>query len=310
MAGINILGVRLGTGVLKVFTATKVLALGGVVILAFVFGRGDWGNLDPLWFEGSGSLSAVAIALALVSIIWTYEGWSDGPTLAGEVRDRDRDVVRALLLGTTAVVVIYLLANLAYLYVLGVDGVRATDAVAGEMAKAVFGPKGDTFVTILVLVSTLGSIMGMVIGSSRVFFAMGRERLFFSWVASVHPRWGTPAASLVVVGIVSAAYTLLGSFEEIIKYFVFVSTIWVALAIAAVIRLRVQRPEAKRPFRVPLYPLPPLIYLLVAGGLLYQLLRENTRDSLMGLGVVVASLPAFLLWERFRLRRESRPTTD
>ncbi len=300
LAGLNVLGVRLGAWTLKLFTASKVLALIAVFGVALLARRGAAANLAPLWQAPPGGWSAGGAALALTAVIWTYEGWADGPTLAGETRDRKRDVARALLIGTLGVTAIYLLTNLAYVYVLGVEGVRRSDAVAVDVAARVFGRGGTAFVTALVLVSTLGSVMAMIIAASRVFYAIARDGLFLSVVGRVHPRRGTPAAALAAVGIISAIYALVGTFESIIRYFVFVATLWFVFIIGSVILHRVRRPDHPRPFRVPFYPLPPLIYLVVAAGLLVQLIRESTVDSLIGLGILAAAVPVYFLWERGR----------
>lgn len=295
---LNILGVRLGAWVLRIFTASKVLALLAIAAAVFLARSGSVENLAPL-MPASGGIGPGAAALALVAVIFTYEGWTDGPTVSGELRDPERNMVRALFLGTLGVLLVYLLVNFAYVYVLGVDGIRDSDSVASDVAGKVFGPRGNGFVTLLVLVSTLGSMMGMIIGGSRVFFAMGRDRLFFTWAGRVAPT-GTPAGALAALGVISAAYTLIGSFEAVIGYFVFVSTIFLTLNVGSVILHRRKNPQRPRRFRVPLYPVPPVLYLLVAAGLMFQLFRENTRDALIGLGVVSASAPMFWIWRRWR----------
>jgi len=304
LAGINILGVRLGAWSLRIFTGAKVLALTAIFVVAFAARRGSTANLTPMRAAPNGSW-AVALALSLVAVIWTYEGWADGPTLAGEVRDRGRDVARALLVGTLGVAAIYLAVNLAYVFVLGVGGVSGSDAVAVDTAERVFGDAGGLFVTLLVLVSTLGSILAMIIAASRVFFAVGRDGLFLERVGRVHPRFKTPAWALVAVGIVSAAYSLLGTFEEIIRYFVFVATLWFVFIIGSVVLHRLRRPHHPRPFRVPLYPLPPLIYLVVAVGLLFQLAREAPRDAAVGVAILIVSVPVYFVWEARRRRRRT-----
>jgi APA family basic amino acid/polyamine antiporter len=302
LAGLNILGVRLGAWSLRIFTGAKVLALVAIFAVAFAARRGSWSNLTPVWGAPNGSW-AVALALSLVAVIWTYDGWSDGPTLAGEVRDKGRDVARALLIGTLGVAAIYLAVNLAYVFVLGVGGVSRSDAVAVDTAERVFGEAGRIFVTLLVLVSTLGSVLAMIIAASRVFFAVGRDGLFLERVGRVHPRFQTPAWALVAVGVVSAAYSLFATFEQIIRYFVFVATLWFVFIIGSVILHRFRRPQHPRPFRVPLYPLPPLVYLVVALGLLFQLARDAPRDAVIGLAVLVLSVPVYYVWERGRRRR-------
>jgi basic amino acid/polyamine antiporter, APA family len=300
LTGLNIIGVRLGAWTLRLMTGAKVLALGLVALAGILIGR-KAGTLPPVTLPG-GTIgwSAAGLALAFTSVVWTYEGWADGPTIAGETRHPHRDVPRALLFGTLAVTGIYLLANLAYLLVLGLSGLRGTDRVAVTVAEAAFGNRGGSFVTLLVLVSTLGSIMGMIIAASRVFFAMGRDQLFFGWVGNVHARLKTPAAALTGVGIVSALYAVLGTFEGIIRYFVFVSGLFFLLIIGSVFLHRRRRPDAPRPVRIPFYPVPPVLYLIVEVALLVQLLKENAGPSLIGLAIVLASVPVYLVWERAR----------
>jgi amino acid transporter len=302
MTGLNIIGVRLGAAVLRLMTGAKILALGLVAIAGIVAARHISLPSTPAGVTPAPAWSLAALALAFTSIVWTYEGWADGPTIAGETRRPERDVPRALLLGTLAVTAIYLLANVAYLLVLGRDGLQKTDRAAVAIAQAAFGDRGGAFVTLLVLVSTLGSILGMIIAASRVFFAMGRDRLFFSWVGNVHPRFHTPAAALMGVGLISAIYAVVGTFEGIIRYFVFVSGLFFLLIISSVFLHRRRHPDAPRPVRIPFYPLPPILYLVVEVTLLVQLLRENARPSLIGLAIVLASVPVYVVWERVRSR--------
>jgi amino acid transporter len=303
LTGLNILGVRAGAWTLKIFTSAKVLALGAIVVAALAVRRGPLTSAAPFWSAPPEGWTAAAVALSLVSVLWTYEGWADGPTIAGEMRNRSRDIVRALLVSTLGVTAIYVLTNLAYVRVLGIDGVRGSDSVAVDVATPLFGRSGSLFVTLLVLASTLGSILGMVIAGSRVIYAMGRDGLFFEVAAYVHPRFRTPAAALAALGVVSAVYALLGSFETIIRYFVFVAQLWFVFIIASVVLHRIKRPEADRPFRTPLYPAPVVLYLLVAGGLLYQLARSDLRGALAGVGIVVASVPVYAVWMRLRPAR-------
>ena len=301
LTALNIVGVRLGATVLRLMTGAKIIALGLVAIAGIVAAK-HLTPASPLPGAATPSWSLAALALAFTSVVWTYEGWADGPTIAGETRRPERDVPRALLLGTLAVTVIYLLANVAYLLVLGLDGLRKTDRAAVEIANAAFGGRGGAFVTLLVLVSTLGSILGMIIAGSRVFFAMGRDGLFFAWVGNVHSRFHTPAAALIGVGLISALYAVVGTFEGIIRYFVFVSGLFFLLIIGSVFLHRRRHPNAPRPVRIPLYPLPPLLYLAVEITLLVQLLKENAGPSLIGLAIVLASAPVYVIWERMRSR--------
>lgn len=298
---INVIGVRLGTWSLKILTGAKILALAALMIGALLFGK----EAEPgtALLNGSDLGVMAALAASLVAVIWTYEGWSEGPTLAGEMK-RKKDVVIALIVGTLGVTLLYVVLNFAYLKVLGVEKVVASDSVAVDMAQSVFGIRGGNFVTGLVLVSTLGSINGMVIGASRIFFAIARDGLFFERFGRVS-KWGTPSWALALVALVSAVYCLNSSFESIIRYFVFVSTFWFVLNIFSVAIHRRRSPKAERPFKVPLYPIPMLVYLVVAIGLLVQLFRDNPKDSLLGLMVLVIALPTYWLWNRATNRGSS-----
>jgi len=302
LCGLNMVGVRFGARLLKGMTGIKVLALAALAVGAALAGGATRANLTPLG-AGAATWSATAWALSLTAVLWTYEGWSDGPTLSGEMRGHGRDVARALLAGTALVTAIYVVLNLAYVAVLGIDGVRTSDSVAGDLATRAFGAAGSGVVTLLVLVSTLGSMNAMTLSGSRVFYALARDGLFLRSVGRVDPRTGSPSVALGTLGIIAAAYCLVGTFESIIRYFVFVSTFWFVLNIGSVFLHRRRRPQAERPFRVPLYPFPPLVYLVAATGLLVQLLRDNTRDSLLGLGMILLAIPVYTVWVRAAGRR-------
>ncbi|MBD3298147.1 MAG: amino acid permease [candidate division Zixibacteria bacterium] len=298
-AVINILGVKLGAGVQRTFTAAKIAALLTLVIFAVVSGVGRLEHFNeyiPRVASLPDGFSAAAWAFALAAVMWTYEGWAEAPTLSGEVRDPAKDMPRALIGGTLLVMTIYILMNASYVYVLGIPGIAGNDSVASEMALRTFGTFGAIFVTLLVLISTAGSVNGAIISGSRVFFAMANDGLFFERVGRVQSRFQTPANSLTILAIISAAYCLLGTFQQIIRYFVFHAMIWFILASLGVIVWRIRRPQAPRPFKVPWYPLPPILFTLVAGGLAYQLLVNNARDTLIGVGVIVLSVPVYFVW--------------
>jgi APA family basic amino acid/polyamine antiporter len=297
VAAINIAGVKLGAGVQRTLTTAKVLAIAAIPIFGFLLLKGDFQHLAG-GLEPTGGFSLTAIALAMVAVMWTFEGWADIPTIAEEVKDIRRDVPRALALCAVGVTAIYLAVNAAYVYLLSIGGVASSESVASDAARAVFGTAGDIWVTLLVLASTAGSLNGMVIGGSRVFFALARDRMFLTPVGRVHPRLGTPANSIAMLGVIGAAYTLMGTFEEIIRYFVFVATIWFVLNIAAVFVLRRKRPDLERPFKVPLYPVTPLIFLAMVAGLMIQLYRDNTHDANMGLLLMLAAVPIYFIWRK------------
>jgi APA family basic amino acid/polyamine antiporter len=304
LAVLNIIGVKVGADVQRTLTTAKVVAISAIPFFGFLLRKGDLANFTAVAAEPSGSLSLSVLALAMVAVMWTYEGWADAPTIAGEVRDVRRDIPRALMLGAGAVTVIYLAVNAAYIYLLSTDGIVASGSVASDAARAVFGPVGETWVVALVLVSTASSINGACISGSRVLFAMARDGLFFRRVGNVHPRFETPALSVAIVGVLSAAYALLGTFDQLIRYFVFVAMIWFVMNILAVFLLRSRRPDHPRPFRVPFYPITPALFLAAALGLMIQLFRDNTRNSVIGLLLLVVSVPIYFGWRRLQAGKQ------
>lgn len=298
MSTLNMIGVVLGARVQRVVTGAKVLALVALVGFAFFTLSGHWENLSTVFVMPTAGWSPTAWALAMAAVLWTFEGWADGPTLSGEVRNIRTDLPRALFISAALVTGIYVLVNAAYVYVLGIPRIAEADSVAVDVAIQSIGPFGAIFVTLLVVVSTVGSVNGMVIAGSRVFFAMARDGLFFKWVGHVHPKFLTPANSLAVLGVVSATYCLLGTFEQIMKYFVFVASIWYIFVTLSVIIQRRKHPDADRPYRVPLYPIPPLVFTICAAGLAYQLLMDNTRDAIVGLAILAISVPFYFIWRK------------
>jgi amino acid transporter len=298
LSALNILGVVLGARVQRVFTGAKVAALAALILFAVTSAAGQWQHLTPVLSLPSGGWDLSGWALALVAVMWTYEGWAEAPTLSGEVKDVGRDLPRALIVGTLLVIAIYLLINTAYVYVLSIPQIAAGDSVAVDMASRTFGASGALFVALLVVVSTAGSVNGSVISASRVLFAMADDGCFFRVVGRVQPRFKTPANALAIIAVASAGYCLLGTFQEIIRYFVFNAMIWFGLVTIAVMILRRRLPDVPRPFRVPFYPLPPVLFLIVAIGLAAQLFVTSRRDVLVGLGLLALSLPAYLLWRR------------
>lgn len=220
LSALNIVGVVLGARVQRVFTVTKIIALGALVFFAVTSMVGKWEHLTPFFAMPSGGWNPAHWAFALAAVMWTYEGWAEAPTLSGEVGDVKRDVPRALILGTLLVMGVYLAVNTAYVYVLSITGIAAEDSVTVDMATRTFGTFGAVFVALLVVISTAGSVNGSVISGSRVLFAMADDGSFFRAVGRVHPRLGTPAAALTILALTTSCYCLVGTFQEIIRYFI------------------------------------------------------------------------------------------
>jgi amino acid transporter len=298
-AAVNAAGVKLGAALQGVTAAAKYAGLLVVVVAAFAAGPA----VAPPIAGPSGELGASGFALALVSVLWAFDGWADLSFVAGEVRDPARTLPRALIGGTLAVLAIYLAANLGYLAVLSVDELRVSKLVAADVAERALGAGGAAFVGVTVMISTFGTLNGSLLTSPRIFYAMAADGLLFRRVAAVHPRLGTPYAAILLSAALGIAFVLLRSFEELADAFVTAILPFYALGVASVFRLR-RRPGYAPPFRVPGYPVVPALFVGAAIFLLGSALwdPESRTATAAVLGVVLLGIPLFRLTPRGRER--------
>jgi APA family basic amino acid/polyamine antiporter len=229
-----------------------------------------------------------------VSVLWAFDGWADLSFVAGEVRDPRRTLPRALIIGTGAVVVIYLLANVAYLAVLPVEQVRSSRLVAADVAQRLVGAPGVLFVATTVMLSTFGTLNGSTLTAPRIFFAMADDGLFFRKVAAVHPRFHTPYVSIVLTASLGVAFVLLRTFEQLADAFVIAIVPFYALGVASVFTLR-RREDYDPPFRVPGYPVVPALFVLATTFLLVNAVADpgSRWATVAVLGVVLLGIPVY-----------------
>jgi amino acid transporter len=291
----NVLGVRFASNVSNVTVIAKYGGLVFIVLVALFVGLPKTGGyFTPA--VPAGSFHVAAFGLALVSTLWAFDGWADLAYNAGEVKDPQRNLPRALIGGTLLVVAIYLAANVAYLAVLPIEKIRVSKLVAADVAQVVLGTAGAAFVSITVMVSTFGTLNTVLFTSPRVFFAMAADRLFFAPVASVHPRFGTPWISISMTAGLGIIFVLLRNFEQLADAFVTAFLPFYALAVASIFRLR-KKPGYAPTFRVPLYPVLPIVFLVsvlyLLGNAIVQ--PESRWSTLAVLGVVAAGVPVYYL---------------
>jgi len=303
-AAFNYVGVRWSALVLNLTTAAKYGALALLVVVAFAAGHGDWGHFAGI-VPATGTLDAGLFGLALVSVLWAYDGWADVSFVGGEVRDPRRNLPRALILGTAAVVAIYLLVNAAYLYLMPLAAVAASPLVAADAAQLLVGRLGVGLVAVVVMISTFGTLAGSMLTGPRIFFAMADDGLFFKGVARVHPRFRTPSVAIVLTAGMGVAYVLARTFEQLADTFVLALWPFYALAAAAIFVLRRRRPDADRPVKVWAYPLPPILFLLAAVLILGNALLTDPRGTALAFGVIVTGLPAYGVWLWLGRRRRA-----
>ena len=293
MGTVNIVGVRWGTLVLGFTTLAKYGGLIFIIIIALALGLPrTGGHYSPAMPEGSFTMSA--FGLALVSALWAYDGYADLSYTSGEVKDPERTMPRALIGGTCAVILIYLLANIAYLAVIPVEEMRRSRLVAADVAERVLGQPGVYFVGVTVMLSTWGTLTGSLFTSPRIFFAMAEDRLFFKGVAKVHPTFGTPYVAIGINIVLGVIFVLVRNFEQLADAFVTAILPFYGLGVASLFVVR-KRAGYAPAFRTPGFPIVPLLFVFSVLYLLGNALIDpaSRGPTALTLGIVLLGIPVY-----------------
>jgi APA family basic amino acid/polyamine antiporter len=293
----NYRSVRFGAAILNLATSVKVVAILALTVGAFVLSDGGGTNRQAAAGLAPGTWGG--FGLALVSVMWAYNGWQDVTNVGGEVREPQRTLPRAIVGGTLAVMLIYLAVNAAYLHVLSIGEMAGSQLVAADVAVRLLGRAGAAAIAALVCVSTFGTLNAGLLVFPRVFFAMADDGLFFRKVAAVHPRFRTPHVAIVLTAAMAIAYLSLRSFEQLIEISVLGQVPFWALGVGAVPVLRRTRPELPRPYRTPGYPIVPLLFIAMMLALLANSLGEHPESTVWTLGAIAAGIPLYFGWRRF-----------
>ena len=293
---LNVRGTRQSANVQNVTTALKVL--GVIVMTAFLISSGHGlATSQGTWWPASFQLSMLSgIGTAMIGVLWAYEGWQYVTFSAGETRDPQRTFPRGLIVGTAALIAIYVLANVGYVAALGGAKVATSERVAAEAVGAIFGATAAKAIAAIILVSMFSAANGITLTAPRLYFSMARDRVFFSKLAEVHPRYGTPAFAVVVSSLWAMVLAVSGSFEQLLTYVIFISWVFYALGAVAVFVYRSREPNVVRPFRTPGYPLTPLLFVLAALAIVGNTIVEQPARAAVGLGVAALGVPVFYLW--------------
>lgn len=297
----NARSVLWSAAVQNVSTWAKVLAIVGLSVAIFLFGDGGAGALNaPPEFAAA---SWTGAGVALIAVLWAYDGWGELLYAAGEVKDPERNLPRALIGGSLVVAAVYLLVNAAYLWVIPVGEMAISDQVASDAATRIFGPAGASIVAALVVVSTFGALNATLLGGPRVFYALAEDRLFFRPVGRIHPSWGTPAVAIAMVTILGVGYVSLRTFSELVQTFILGLWPFYILAVWGVFRLRRLRPEQPRPYRVLGYPWVPGVFLVASFAMLTNAFVGAPGSTLFSFGVIGAGVVAYWVWQVQRHRK-------
>jgi APA family basic amino acid/polyamine antiporter len=307
LAVANIRGVRLGGWLVRWLTALKLALLLFVVVWGFAGRFGAFANFTPFVAQRAGSTPLVAaLAGALVAGFFSFGGWWDVSKVAGEVREPARTLPRALTYGVLIVTLVYILTSAVFVYLVPIERVTSGETFAAQAGEALFGRVGGQVFAAIIVVTVLGSLAVYIMSAPRVYFAMARDRLFFPAVAKLHPRFGTPALAIALQATLAALLVLLGTFNQIVAYFIFVIVVFVALSVAALFVLRRRTQGAGTgAYRTPGYPATPIIFLLLIALLLVLLASNNPQQVALGVGVVALGLPVYYLFFRRRFVGET-----
>jgi APA family basic amino acid/polyamine antiporter len=302
ITAVNVRGTRQSADLQNWTTLIKALAILAMSAVLLYLGRGYSGISlrTALWpAQATGSIVS-NFGVAMIAVLWAYEGWQFATYSAAETLNPQRDFPRAFLAGMAFLIGIYLLANLAYLAALGPTGAARTDSIAATAIAAVWNPAVAKVVALAILVSVFSAANSVQLTAPRVFYAMASDGLFFSAMAKVHPRFRTPAAAVLSGGIWAAVLACSGTFQQLFTYVIFAGWIFYGLSAASVFVYRHRQPDAHRPYRVPGYPWTPALFVLAAAALVLNTIVAAPGGALEGLGIVLLGLPAYLFWRTRR----------
>ena len=297
VAAVNYYGIHRGAVLQNLSTVFKVGALAALILLGFALGTATTGTGGGI-IDQRAAVGISPILLAMVSILWAYDGWADLAFVGGEVRDPQRTLPRALMLGTAIVVVLYLAANAVYLYLIPMAALSGAELVAADVAQLVIGPAGVVLVSAAIAVSTFGTLNGSMMTAPRIFFAMAEDGNFPKAIARVDPRSSAPTGAILLMAAVGVVTILIRTFNELANQFIIGIWPFYALAVAAVYVLRRRRPDLERPYRTWGYPVVPALFLLGALLLLGNYLVSETRAFVIDVGLILVGIPAYYLWRR------------
>jgi basic amino acid/polyamine antiporter, APA family len=297
LSAINYIGIKSGIVVQNIFTFLRIAAVAVFIILGLTIGS----KAGVVSFEGlmtgDMSFSIKLFGLALIAVLWTYDGWYSINCAAGEIKNPGKNIPRSLILGTLSVTLIYFLMNIVYVSALPIERMKGVARI-GELASTqLFGSTATFFISATIMISIFGCLSASILYGPRVFLAMAQDRCFFKSMRYIHPRYRVPTKAIVWQGIWSSLLCLSGTYQDLFEYVVFALVIFWAATGLAVIILRSKQPETPRPYKAWGYPVLPILFVLINLGVFLNTIWAQPRKSLIGLIILIAGIPAFLYWQ-------------
>lgn len=299
---VNVVGLRWGALLQNLSTWTKFAAMAGFVVLGFAIGKGNWSNFHA---HGVGLTMGLgpaqwisALGVGLIAVFWAYDGWVYITWVAGEVKDPRRNVPIAMVLGVLAVGVIYIAMNLTYVYALPLKEIAAHETIAHAAAVALFSPRAAAWLSLMIAVSCFSAAATCTLSGARVYMAMAQDGVFFRRMAVIHPKWRTPAFSLIGQGLWSAALTVSGRYDQLYTYVIYGMVLSYTLTVIGMFLLRWRRPEIPRPYRCTGYPWLPAIYVVIGTAWTLNTIITRPTEAFWGTAIVLVGVPGYLYWKR------------
>ena len=297
ISGLHCLGVRQGTITQNILTTLKIGALLGIILLGVLFGKGDTAHFSPLFdWQKIGNFSV--FAAAFIPAIFAYSGWNAVIYIAGEVKEPEKNLPKALLWANLLVITLYLAINVVYIYGVPVTEMKGALRVSEVATTALFGYQTSAWITAIITVSILGALNVVTMLGPRIYYAMARDGVFFKRLAEVHPTFGTPARAIMLQAIWACLLILTGTFGTLFTYVSVIITLFSALTVGSVIVLRYKRPGLKRPYKLWGYPIVPILFIAAHIWIVWGSVTEKPYETLIGLFIVCLGIPAYLIWQK------------
>ena len=299
---VNVVGLRWGALMQNVSTWTKFAAMATFVVLGFALGKGHWSNFSSHGASLTMGLSPgqfiSAMGIGLIAVFWAYDGWVYITWVAGEVKEPRRNVPLAMVLGIVVVGVIYMAMNLTYVYAMPLNEIAQHETIAHAAATVLFSPRAAIWLSATIAISCFSAAATCTLSGARVYLAMAQDGVFFKRMAVIHPKWRTPAFSLIGQGIWAAILTLSGRYDQLYTYVIFGMVLSYTLTVIALFILRWKRPNIPRPYRCAGYPWLPAIYVLVGTAWTLNTILTRPLEAFWGTTIVLIGVPGYLYWKR------------